>query len=290
MEMVFRFYAIEDRCQDGVPLFKLSVIPFGSTKMHNLEDIAPLVRPFVSDDRETLYAQVKKYDELLSELLDSAKSVNDVTEKTSGILALNGASGAGQSYVLERVETLLKNRSIVLPRIYLLATRSPRTGEGHKEPYIFVKKTEAGFQDIYHPEVIYRQDEIYYYYQSRPGAANAILFDDVRAAMEKTMYLETVIPTLLHIKTTRIGEVPPWGEKLKIVYLATPSGQEWLCRLLNREPSKLESEEYRATIMGRVESSIGDMEQAVEHKVLTVLNWHEKGEQAAQEILSIWGF
>jgi guanylate kinase len=258
--------------------------------MHKLNDIGPLVRPFVSDDRETLNVQVKKYDGLLSELLDSPKSVNDNTDETSGILALNGASGAGQSYVLERIERLLKQRSIVLPRIYLLATRSPRPGERHKQPYIFVVETEAGFQDIYHPEVIYHQDDVYYYYQSRPGAANAILFDDVRAAMENTMYLETVIPTLLHIKTTQIGEVPAWGEKLKIVYLATPSGQEWLYRLLNRESSKLESEEYRATIMGRVASSIGDMEQALEHKVPTVLNRHEKGEQAAQEILSIWGF
>jgi hypothetical protein len=60
--------------------------------------------------------------------------------------------------------------------------------------------------------------------------------------------------------------------------------------LLNREPSRLESEEYRATIMGRVESSIADMELAAEHKVPTVLNWHGKGEQAAQDILSIWGF
>ncbi len=258
--------------------------------MHSLEDISPLVLSFAADDRETLSIQMNKYDELLSDLLDSAKDVNDITDKTSGILALNGASGAGQSYVLERVETILQKRSIVLPRIYLLATRSPRPGEGHKKPYIFVKETDAGFQDIHRHEVFYRQDDIYYYYQSRPGAANAILFDDVRAAMKKIMYLETVIPTLLHMKTTQNGEVPPWGEKLKIAYLAVPTGQEWLYRLLNREPSKLESEEYRAIIMGRVESSIADMEQAVEHKVSTVLNWHDKGEQAAQEILSIWGF
>jgi guanylate kinase len=258
--------------------------------MHNIEELTPLIQPFAADDRETLYAQAEKYDALLRELLDSERTAEDSTEKTSGILALNGASGAGQSYVLERVETLLKKRSIELPRIYLLATRSPRPGEGHKEPYIFVKNTDTGFQDIHHPEVMYSQDEIYYYYQSRPGAANAILMDDVRAAMKKPMYLETVIPTLLHIKTNRIGELPPWGNKLKIVYLATPSGQEWLYRLLNREPSKLESEEWRAAIIGRVNSSIGDMEQAVKHNVQTVLNWHGKGEQAAQEILSIWGF
>ena len=258
--------------------------------MHNIEELAPLFQLFTADDRETLNAQVEKFDALLRELLGSERTTDDRTEKTNGILALNGASGAGQSYVLERVETLLKKRSIKLPRIYLLATRSPRPGEGHKEPYIFVTKTEAGFRDIHHPEAIYNQDEIYYSYQSRPGAANAILVDDVREAMVKTMYLETVIPTLLHIRTTRIGDVPAWGEKLKIVYLASPSGQEWLYRLLNREPSKLESEEWRAVIMGRVESSIGDMEQAVDYKVQTVLNWHGKGEQAAREILSIWGF
>ena len=257
--------------------------------MRDIEELPPLLQLFTAYESETLHAQVKKYDELLRELLDRPRTTNESAEITSGILALNGASGAGQSYVLERVETLLKKRSIGLPRIYLLATRSPRSGEGHKEPYIFVKETDAGFQDIHHPEVIYRQDEIYYRYQSRPGAANAILMDDIRAAMERTMYLETVIPTLLHIKTTRIGEVLPWDENLKIVYLATPSGQEWLYRLLNREPTKLESEEWRAAIIGRVNSSIGDMEQAVEYKVHTVLNWHEKGEQAAREILSIWG-
>ncbi|MFV1951803.1 MAG: hypothetical protein ACC630_07625, partial [Nitrospinota bacterium] len=47
---------------------------------------------------------------LLRELLDSARSVHSVNQKTNGIRALNGASGAGQSYVLERVETLLKKR------------------------------------------------------------------------------------------------------------------------------------------------------------------------------------
>jgi len=258
--------------------------------MHNVEELAPLIQLFAADEREKLYAQVEKYDALLRELLDGARTTDENREQTNGILALNGASGAGQSYVLERVEALLEKRSIELPRIYLLATRSPRSGEGHKEPYIFITKTDAGFQDIHHPEIMYRQEEIYYYYQSRPGAANAILMDDVRAAMNRPMYLETVIPTLLHIKTTRLGEVPAWGEKLKIVYLATPSGQEWLYRLLNREPTKLECEEWRAAIMGRVNSSIGDMEQAVEYKVQTVLNWHGKGEQAAREILSIWGF
>ena len=258
--------------------------------MHSNQDITPLMQSFTSEDREILSAQVKKYDQLLSELLASPSTINHHANNPSGILALNGASGAGQSYVLQRVEILLKKRSILLPRIYLLGTRSPRPGEGHKNPYIFVKENESGFQDIFHPEVIYHQKDIYYYYQSRPGAANAIIFDDIWTAMDKRMYLETVIPTLLHIKTTQIGKVPPWGERLSIVYLATPSGQEWLFRLLNRESSKLDNKKYQATIMGRVESSIGDMKQAAEHKVPTVLNWYQKGEQAAAEILSFWGF
>ena len=260
--------------------------------MHNLQDVTPLLQAFKADEQETLQYQMKKYDELLQGLLDATEATTNEPnsgQKTSGILALNGASGSGQSYVLERVETILQENDIVLPRIYLLGTRAARPGEGHKNPYIFVKETEAGFQDIHHPEVIYEPDDIYYYYQSRPGAGNAILFDDMRAAMNKVMYLETVIPTLLHLKTTANGDVPAWGSNLKIVYLATPSGQEWLFRLLDREASKLEDPAYRASMMGRVASSLTDMEQAVAHKVPTVLNWYGKGEQAAAEILSIWG-
>jgi guanylate kinase len=264
------------------------MVPEGAIHMHNVDELGPLLQLFAAEDRQTLIAHIERYDELLQRLLEDERSVDELAGQTSGIFALNGASGAGQSYVLARVEKLLNERSIALPRIHLLATRSPRPGEGHKQPYIFVVETDGEFQDIHHPDVIYRQDDIYFYYQSRPGAGNAILYDDVRAAMQKTMYLETVIPTLLHMKTTKIGDVPAWRDRLKIVYLATPSGQEWLYRLLNREPSKLENEEYRAAIVGRVVSSIEDMEQAVEHQVPTVLNRHEQGEQAAREILSVW--
>ena len=257
-------------------------------------DILPtLMRTFAPDERAALHAQMQQYDELLGNLLDggaSAPETERISEHSSGILALNGASGSGQSYVLERVERLLRERSIVLPRIYLLGSRAPRPDEGHKQPYIFVRETEAGFQDVHHPDVIYAPDDIYYSYQSRPGAANAILFDDARAALSKIMYLETVIPTLLHLKTTRYGDIPAWGDRLKIVYLASPSGREWIFRLLNREPAKLENEEYRAAIMGRVASSIADMQQAAEYNVTTVLNRHGKAMQAAQDILSAWGF
>lgn len=257
--------------------------------MHTTNDLAPLLQFFPVEDRNLLHENIKKYDALLETLLAQKMTV-EKSDTEFGILALNGASGAGQSYVLERVEKLLKEKAIKLPRIHLLATRAPRPGEGHKNPYIFVKKTEDGFQDIHNPEITYQKDDIYYTYQSRPGASNAILLKDVHEAMQKKLYLETVIPTLLHIKSTKIDDIPPWGDKLKIVYLASPSGPEWLYRLLNREANKLPEKGYQNTIKGRVLSSIADMEVAAAHQVSTVLNKHGKGEEAAQEILSIWGF
>lgn len=257
--------------------------------MQKTDDLDHLLQFFPAADRDLFNQHIKKYDTLLKTLLAKKTSTNNTKRKT-GILALNGASGAGQSYVLERVEKLLKEKAIELPRIHLLATRAPRPGESHKNPYIFVKKIADGFQDIHHPETLYKNDEIYYAYQSRPGASNAILLSDVKKAMQKKRYLETVIPTLLHIQTTQISGIPPWGDKLKIVYLATPSGAEWLYRLLNREADKLPEKDYQNTIKGRVHSSIADMEVAATHQVSTVLNKHGKGKEAAQEILSIWGY
>ncbi len=258
--------------------------------MFTSENISHLLEVFVPQQRETLLAQAKKYDELLDKLPEAARFVTSKPKRTMGILALNGASGAGQSYVMSAVEKLLRERALVLPRIYLLATRPPRPEEGYKNPYIFVREVEEGFQDIYNPTVIYRYSDIYYSYQSRPGAANAILLADVQAAMVKIMYLETVIPALLHIKTTRIANIPPWGENLQIVYLVAPSGFEWLYRLLNREPSRLKEERFRDQILGRVNSSIGDMQLAVENGILCVINRYGKADQAAQEILTAWGF
>lgn len=248
-----------------------------------------LLGAFETEKQAALRTGADQYDQLLAELMDGSAPGGPPAAATAGILALNGASGAGQSYVMERVERLLQARSIELPRIYLLGTRSPRPGEGHKNPYVFVEETEAGYRDVHHPEVAYRQEEIYYSYQSRPGAGNAILLEDVRKAQQQKMYLETVIPTLLHMKTSQIGDIPPWGDRLRIVYLAVPGGEEWLHRLLNREPEKLASGEYRTSILGRVESSIADMKLAVEHAVPVVLNRHQQGERAAQEILAIWG-
>ena len=257
--------------------------------MSTSESIDHLLQVFAPQRRETLFAQIEKYDELLSNLPEAAKLVSNEPKRTTGILALNGASGAGQSFVMAQVERLLRERSLVLGRIYLLATRPPRPGEGHKNPYIFVKEVQGGFQDIHNPTMICDHSDIYYFYQSRPGAANAILLADVQAAMENIMYLETVIPALLHIKSTEIAGIPPWGDNLQIVYLAAPSGSEWVFRLLNREPSRLEEEKFQTQILGRTKSSISDMQLAVENRIPCVINRHGQADQAAQEILTAWG-
>lgn len=257
--------------------------------MATSEELDQLLQAFSPQHQETLCAQIEAYDELLDELPAASDLAADRPKREWGILALNGASGAGQSYVMARVETLLRQRSLTLPRIYLLATRAPRPGEGHKNPYIFVREVEGGFQDIHNPSVIYTDSDIYYFYQSRPGAGNGILLSDARAALEHVMYLETVIPTLLHIQETDIAGIPAWGENLRIVYLAAPSGSEWVFRLLNREPSKLEEKAYRTKIVGRVTSSVSDMQLAAENQVPCVLNHHNQAERAAREILAAWG-
>ncbi len=251
--------------------------------------VEELLAAFEAEERAALLAQAERYDALLARLPEATPAGDDDSGQRWGILALNGASGAGQSYVMERVERLLRRRGIELPRIYLLGTRPPRPGEGHKNPYIFVRETAAGWQDIHHPERVYTPDDIYYFYESRPGAGNAILRADMEAARRQLMYLETVIPTLLHIKETALAGFPPWGDALKIVYLAVPGGQEWLSRLLNREPERLAEPSFRQQILGRVASSLADMELAAEHGVPCVLNRHGQGERAAQEILAVWG-
>jgi hypothetical protein len=257
--------------------------------MFSEEKLESLLQAFDPEARETLRDQIETYDALL----DALPAVEDIdapaTQRTMGILALNGASGAGQSYVMARVERFLREREIELPRIYLLGTRDPRPGEGYKDPYIFVVETAEGYQDIYHPERVYAPEDIYYAYESRPGARNAILLEDAKAAREQVMYLETVIPTLLHIKTTAIADLPAWGDDLQIVYLAVPSGAEWVYRLINREPERLQEDAFRQTILGRTTSSLSDMEVAAEHEIPCVLNHYNRAEEAAQEILTAWG-
>lgn len=257
--------------------------------MTTLKEITSLLEAFPATDRAIVLSQAKLYDELLAKLpramefSDKSKTIN------AGILALNGASGAGQSYVMKRVENLLQERELTLPRIYLLGTREPRPGEGHKDPYIFVKEELDGFQDIHNPDVHYHNEDIYYRYQSRPGADNAILLADIHAAQKNLVYLETVIPTLLHIKENEISGIPPWKDKLKVIYLAAPSGSEWVFRLLNREPDRLDEEGFQATILGRLSSSISDMRLAAENNIPCVLNHYGRAEQAAREIVMFWG-
>jgi len=257
--------------------------------MTTLKEIMLLLESFSQEDRETVLAQAKQYDELLAKLPKAVNGAGSKKKNSAGILALNGASGAGQSYVMARVKNLLQEKALTLPRIYLLGTRPPRPGEGHKDPYIFVEEKADGFQDVHNPEITYSHSDIYYRYQSRPGADNAILLKDVQAARKSIMYLETVVPTLIEMKTKEIAGIPPWGDELQIVYLAAPSGHEWVFRLLNREPDRLVEEKYRATIMGRLESSLSDMQLAAEHKIPCVLNRHGLAEEAAQEILTAWG-
>ena len=257
--------------------------------MPTWETLDQLLQSFAPQHRERLLAHAGKYDELLNKLPKAANLATNKFRRTEGILALNGASGAGQSYVMDRVERLLHERSRVLPRIYLLGTRPPRPGEGHKKPYIFVTEVDGRYKDIHNPAATYDPSDIYYFYQSRPGAANAILLADAKAARERTMYLETVIPTLLHIKTTKIGDIPPWADSMQILYLAAPSGSEWIARLLNREPSRLKEEGFQTQIMGRTESSLADMQLAAEARIPCVINRYGQADQAAQEILAAWG-
>ncbi len=112
---------------------------------------------------------------------------------------------------------------------------------------------------------------------------------DAWAAAERVVYLETVIPTLLRMRDTAIAGLPPWGDRLRIVYLAAPSGDEWLGRLVGRQPEELTDPAFRARILGRTGSSLADMEVAADAGVPCVLNHHGQGEQAAREILTAWG-
>ena len=257
--------------------------------MTTLDEITPLLLSFSQEEKEKILSQAEKYDQLLTKLPKVADFAKETDKLDAGILALNGASGAGQSYVMKRVENLLKERSLKLPRIYLLGTRDVRPDEDHKAPYIFVKENEKGFQDIHNADIFYPRTEIYYRYQSRPGADNAILLADMQTATQEKMYLETVIPTLLHLKENEIAGIPAWGDRMRIAYLAAPSGNEWVFRLLNREPERLSEAKYRATLLGRFSSSLSDMEIAAEKKIVCVLNHFGLAEQAAAEILQVWG-
>ena len=257
--------------------------------MSHVKEFDQFVQSFDHAEQETLRGQATQYDIFLEQLPEAAAFYDDLPISTTGILALNGASGAGQSFVMDAVKILLKDMNLTLPRIYLLATRPPRPNEGDREPYIFVEETGNGYRDIYNPSATYTPDDIYYFYQSRPGASNAILLADMWEARVKKMYLETVIPTLLHIKTTAIGGLPAWGDLMRIVYLAAPDGIEWIFRLLQRQPEKLSDPAYRRQVLGRTGSSLDDLHLAAEDKIPVVLNRWGKANQAAREIIAAWG-
>ena len=257
--------------------------------MSHAEEFDQLVQSFDPAEQETLRVQAAQYDSFLRQLPAAATFYDDLPLSGTGILALNGASGAGQSFVMDEVELLLQEKNLTLPRIYLLATRAPRPNEGDQNPYIFVKETGAGYRDIYTPSAAYAPADIYYFYDSRPGASNAILLADMAAAREKKMYLETVVPTLLHIKTTAIGGLPAWGNLMRIVYLAAPDGIEWIFRLLQRQPEKLSDQAYRRQVLGRTGSSLDDMKLAAKNTIPVVLNRWGKADQAAREIIAAWG-
>ncbi len=257
--------------------------------MFTAEKLSTLIAEFAPANQATLRAQIEQYDELLGQLPVATRLAGDTSQRKGGILALNGASGAGQSYVMAEVKKLLRVRGLELPRIYLLATRPPRPSEGYQDPYIFVKEIADGFQDIYHPAVTYSRAEIYYFYQSRPGAANAILLADMQAAQKQLMYLETVVPTLLHLKQTAISGIPAWGDALQILYLVVPTGSEWAFRLLNREPEKLQGAQFQVQILGRTGSSLEDMQIAVANQIPVIFNRYNQADQAAEEILAAWG-
>jgi hypothetical protein len=257
--------------------------------MSHAEEFDQLVQFFDPAEQDTLRAQATQYDTFLRQLPEAATFYDNLPLSGTGILALNGASGAGQSFVMDEVEHLLKEKNLTLPRIYLLATRPPRPNEGDRNPYIFVEETGDGYRDIYTASATYAPSDIYYFYESRPGASNAILLADMEAAREKKMYLETVIPTLLHIKTTAIGGLPEWGNLMRIVYLAAPDGIEWIFRLLQRLPEKLSDPAYRRQVLGRTGSSLDDLKLAAENIIPVVLNRWGKADQAAHEIISAWG-
>ena len=122
--------------------------------MTTLKEIIPLLQEFPEEEKGKILSQAEQYDGLLAKLPKAAELGGAEEKIEAGILALNGASGAGQSYVIKRVEKLLSEKSLTLPRIYLLGTRSPRPDEGHKNPYIFAQEVTDGFQDIYNPGLL----------------------------------------------------------------------------------------------------------------------------------------
>ncbi len=242
------------------------------------------------DFLKNLYEHSSKYNKLLTNMNIVSKigNYNDKNSELEGIIALNGASGVGQSYVMKFIRDELDSNNIDFERIYLLGMRDKREGEGHKDPYIFVDKIKNSFKcrdtnKVYHPK------DIYYEYESRPNASNVILKKDIKKADNKLMYLETVIPTLLKMKYESLSGFSPLEDKLNVVYLTAESGEEWLTRLAAREPDKLNNNDYKNKLIGRIKSSLNDMEIVSEKNIPSVVNEYKKGRETAKKALTAWG-
>lgn len=256
------------------------------------EEVYSDARTFLESDGDTfvkyLFDSANKYDELL----DSLNLINDFGTELKqgfdkGIIALNGTSGVGQSYVMKFIEQELKNKGVSFDRIYLLATRAPRSNEGHKDPYIFVNKQDNLYKCIFSGES-FSKDDVYLEYESRPGAHNVILKADLEKSKDNLMYLETVIPTLLKMQNESINGFDALGNNLKIAYLAADSGKEWLYRLVAREPDKISDESFRNKLIGRVDSSLKDMYVASENQIPSVVHVLDHGPDTAKKVLTAW--
>lgn len=241
-----------------------------------------------NDFLEHIYKSAKKYDELLDRLnLVKEYDESRNAELSTGIIALNGTSGVGQSFVMKYIQKELEKNQIPFERIYLLGTREQRDNEGHKDPYIFVDKTRNGYECI-HTGKEYSDSDIYFEYESRPGANNAIVKDDILKADSRLLYLETVIPTLIKMKNEPLSGFSPLDDKLKVAYLAADSGTEWVKRLVAREPHKLSDKKFLDKLVGRVDSSLADMEIAAKEQIPTAVHVLDHGEETAKKVLTAW--
>ncbi len=235
-----------------------------------------------------LFDSARKYDELLNSLnLVSEYGVDLKQGVDRGIIALNGTSGVGQSFVMRFIVEELKNKGVSFDRFCLLATRNPRSNEGDGDPYIFVNKKGDSYKCIF-SEKTFSDEDIYLEYESRPGAYNAILKSDLKKSGDKLMYLETVVPTLFKMKNESIAGFNPLGDNLKIAYLAADSGKEWLYRLVAREPDKISDKGFRDKLVGRVDSSLKDMYVASKEQIPSVVHVLDKGDITAKKVLAAW--
>ena len=256
------------------------------------EEVYVSAKNFLDSDGESfvkyLFDSAQKYDELLTSL-NRVDNFGDELKQgfNHGIIALNGTSGVGQSFVMKFIKEELKNKGVSFDRIYLLATRTPRSNEGDRDPYIFVNKKDNSYECIFSGKTFSKGD-VYLEYESRPGAFNAILMSDLEKSKNNLMYLETVIPTLLKMKNESFNGFDALGDDLRIAYLAADSGKEWLYRLVAREPDKISDENFRNKLIGRVDSSLKDMYVASKEQIPSVVHVLDNGHITAKKVLTAW--